>query len=234
MLTALNTPDKKVITLEDPIEYELPGIIQSEVNEKNNYTYHTGLRAIQDPDIIMIGEVRDLDSATIALQAAMTGHLVLSTLHTKSASETIERLMNMGLPNYILSSGLDVIIAQRLVRRLCAHCRSPYQTTASEKDIIDWMLKDIGIGMGAQKESYTLYKGVGCEHCGTTGYKGRIGIYEVLTFSDEIRRIIREGASPADILKKARDNDLVLMREDGILKAMKGYTSLEEIFRAVD
>lgn len=129
MLSTLNTSDRKIITLEDPIEYEVAGIVQSEVDEKKNYTYHTGLKALlrQDPDIIMIGEIRDLDSATIAMQAAMTGHLVLSTLHTKSASETIERLMNMGVPNYILSSGIDVIIAQRLVRRLCPHCIEQYE-----------------------------------------------------------------------------------------------------------
>lgn len=147
MLTGLNTPDRKIITLEDPIEYELPGVVQSEVDEKKNYTYATGLKALlrQDPDIIMIGEVRDLESATIAMQAAMTGHLVLSTLHTKSAGETIERLMNMGVPNYILASGLDVIIAQRLVRRLCPHCIESYEADEAQTNIIKYMLKDIGI-----------------------------------------------------------------------------------------
>jgi type II secretory ATPase GspE/PulE/Tfp pilus assembly ATPase PilB-like protein len=174
ILTELNTKDRKIITLEDPIEYELSGAVQSEVNEKSNYTYSTGLRALmrQDPDIIMIGEVRDLESATIAMQAAMTGHLVLSTLHTKSASETIERLMNMGVPNYILASGLDVIIAQRLVRRICPHCAESYEADTSEVDIIRYMLKDIGIaGMAVKKDSYTLSRGKGCNECGMTGYK---------------------------------------------------------------
>lgn len=174
MLTTLNTPEKKIITLEDPIEYELPGVIQSEVDERKNYTYSTGLKALmrQDPDIIMIGEIRDLESATIAMQAAMTGHLVLSTLHTKSAGETIERLMNMGVPNYILASGLDVIIAQRLVRRLCPHCIEVYEADASQVDIIKWMLKDIGIaGLAAKKDAYTLHRSKGCEACGMTGYK---------------------------------------------------------------
>jgi type II secretory ATPase GspE/PulE/Tfp pilus assembly ATPase PilB-like protein len=147
MLTTLNTQERKIITLEDPIEYELFGVVQSEVDEKRGYSYATGLKALlrQDPDIIMIGEIRDLESATIAIQAAMTGHLVLSTLHTKSAGETIERLMNMGLPNYILASGIDVIIAQRLVRKLCPHCIETYEADPSQIDIIKYMLKDIGI-----------------------------------------------------------------------------------------
>lgn len=161
VLSNLNTPDKKIITLEDPIEYELAGIVQSEVNEKSGYTYGSGLKALmrQDPDVIMIGEIRDLDSATIAMQAAMTGHLVLSTLHTKSAGETIERLMNMGVPNYILASGLDVIIAQRLVRKLCPHCIEKYDADPSETDIIKYMLKDIGIaGAMMKKDKYQLFK----------------------------------------------------------------------------
>lgn len=161
ILSELNTSDKKIITLEDPVEYELSGIVQSEVNEKTGYTYGSGLKALmrQDPDVIMIGEIRDLDSATIAMQAAMTGHLVLSTLHTKSAGETIERLMNMGLANYILASGLDVIIAQRLIRKLCPHCREQYEADASEVDIIKYMMKDIGIaGIMEKKEKYFLYR----------------------------------------------------------------------------
>lgn len=144
------------------------------MDERKNYTYSTGLKALmrQDPDVIMIGEIRDLESATIAMQAAMTGHLVLSTLHTKSAGETIERLMNMGVPNYILASGLDVIIAQRLVRRLCPHCIESYEADASQVDIIKWMLKDIGIaGLAAKKDTYTLHRSNGCEACGMTGYK---------------------------------------------------------------
>ncbi|GAB0174243.1 MAG: hypothetical protein HHAS10_01220 [Candidatus Altimarinota bacterium] len=237
MMTTLNTPDRKIITLEDPIEYELPGIVQSEVDEKKNYLYSTGLKALmrQDPDVIMIGEIRDLDSATIAMQAAMTGHLVLSTLHTKSAGETIERLMNMGVPSYILASGLDVIIAQRLVRRLCPHCSERYDADRSEMDIIEWMLKDIGMAeVAAKRDGYTLYKGKGCELCGMSGYKGRIGVYEVLFFSDNIRALIRKGGSPKEIIELARKEDLMLMREDGILKAMQGKTSLDELFKVIE
>jgi type II secretory ATPase GspE/PulE/Tfp pilus assembly ATPase PilB-like protein len=237
MMTTLNTPDKKIITLEDPIEYELPGIVQSEVDEKKNYLYSTGLKALmrQDPDVIMIGEIRDLDSATIAMQAAMTGHLVLSTLHTKSAWETIERLMNMGVPSYILASWLDVIIAQRLVRRLCPHCMVQYNADRSEIDIIEWMLKDIGMAeVAAKREGYTLYKGKWCEACGMSGYKWRIWVYEVLFFSDNIRALIRSGGSPREIIELARKGDLMLMREDGILKAMQGKTSLDELFKVIE
>ncbi len=147
MMQELNTEERKVITLEDPIEYELAGIVQSEVNEKNGYTYATGLKALlrQDPDIIMVGEIRDLDTANTAAQGALTGHLVLSTLHTKSAAETLERLLNMGLPSYILSSAVDIIIAQRLVRRLCPHCSESYMADESQTEIIKWMMQDIGI-----------------------------------------------------------------------------------------
>ncbi len=238
MLEKLNAPEKKIITLEDPIEYELPGVVQSEVNDKTDYMYATGLRAIlrQDPDVIMIGEIRDLESATIAMQAAMTGQLVFSTLHTKSASETIERLMNMGIPSYILSSALDVIIAQRLVRRLCPYCLESHEATPKEIDIIKWMMKDLGIAKAfaeRHKDVYKLYSSRGCEQCGMTGYKGRIGIYEVLSFNDEIRSLVREEKSPSEIMIAARKNDLILMREDGIMKAMRGKTSLEELFRVI-
>ncbi len=237
LLSTLNTPDKKIITLEDPIEYELSWVIQSEVDEKRWYTYATGLRALlrQDPDIIMIGEIRDLESATTAMQAAMTGHLVLSTLHTKSAGETIERLLTMGVPNYILASWLDVIIAQRLVRRICPHCMESYEADAGQVSIIKYMLKDIGMeGVAGKTEKYTLHQSKGCTECSMTWYKGRIGIYEVLHFSDEIRALIRNNASPKEIITAARKEDLILMREDGIMKAMQGKTSLDELFKVID
>jgi type II secretory ATPase GspE/PulE/Tfp pilus assembly ATPase PilB-like protein len=238
MMQELNTEERKIITLEDPIEYELSGVVQSEVNEKNGYTYHTGLKALlrQDPDIIMIGEVRDLETANTAAQAALTGHLVLSTLHTKSAAETLERLLNMGIPSYILASSIDIIIAQRLVRKLCPHCVESYIADESQNEIIRWMMQDIGIDAVARanKGGYKLHRPVGCEHCGYTGYKGRMGIYEVLHVNDSLRALIRGGSSPAEILAEARKNDLILMREDGVLKAMRGKTSLEEVFSVID
>jgi type II secretory ATPase GspE/PulE/Tfp pilus assembly ATPase PilB-like protein len=238
MLQELNTRERKIITLEDPIEYELSGVIQSEVNEKGGYTYHSGLKALlrQDPDIIMIGEIRDLETANTAAQAALTGHLVLSTIHTKSASETLERLLNMGLPPYILASAIDIIIAQRLVRKICPHCAEKRPATASQNEIIKWMMKDIGIGAvsKANTQGHTLVHPIGCEHCGFTGYKWRVGIYEVLHVSDSLRKLIRDGASPVEIMEHARKNDLILMREDGILKAMRGKTSMEEVFSVVE
>ncbi len=213
-------------------------MVQSEVNEKNGYNYHTGLKALlrQDPDVIMIGEVRDLDTANTAAQASLTGHLVLSTLHTKSASETLERLMNMGVASYILASSIDIIIAQRLVRKLCPHCIESYIADESQSEVIKWMMQDIGIDAVAKanKNGYKLYRSKGCEHCGFTGYRGRLGIYEVLHFNDDIRKLIRDGASPAQILVEARKNDLILMREDGVLKAMRGKTSLEEVFSVIE
>lgn len=239
MLETLNAPDKKVITLEDPIEYELLWVVQSEVNDKTEYTYTNWLRAIlrQDPDVIMVGEIRDLESATIAMQAAMTWQLVLSSLHTKSAAETVERLMNMGIASYILSSGLDIIIAQRLVRKLCPNCLESHIATPKEIDIIKWMMKDLGIAKAfaeRNKDAYKLYTSKWCPECGMTGYRGRIGIYEVLAFNDEIRTLVREWQSPVKIMEAARQNDFILMREDGIMKAMQGKTSLEEIFRVID
>lgn len=164
ILSRLNTTDRKIITLEDPIEYELDGVVQSEVNTKNGYTYENGLKALlrQDPDVIMVGEIRDYETANTAVQAALTGHLVLSTLHTKSASETLERLLNIGVPAYLLSSAIDIIIAQRLVRKLCPHCRCEYEPDMAERELIEWMLKDIGIGsmVKARKDPYKLYRAV--------------------------------------------------------------------------
>lgn len=237
-LTKLNTPDRKVITLEDPVEYELPGIVQSEVNDKNGYTYAAGLKALlrQDPDVIMIGEIRDFDTANTAVQASLTGHLVLSTLHTKSAAETLERLLNMGVPRFNLASAVDVIIAQRLVRRVCSDCAIKYEATPQEVEIIKWMMKDIGLEKlaGLRDGKVTLTKGAGCEHCGFSGYKRRLGVYEVLSFTDKVREMIRTEASVADIVIEARKTDFMTMREDGILKAMKGMTSLPELFEVID
>lgn len=238
LLSGLNTADRKIITLEDPIEYELAGVVQSEVREKDGYTYENGLKAVlrQDPDVVMIGEIRGLETATIATQASLTGHLVLSTLHTKNALETVERLMNIGLAPYILASAVDMIIAQRLVRRICDHCRTSEPASPSQNAIIRTIMGNIGMHAveKANRDGFTLYRGTGCEHCGGTGYKGRMGVYEVLVFSDEVRDAIRAGASPRAILDIARKQDLILMQEDGVLKAMRGKTSFEEVFGVLE
>lgn len=238
MLNILNNSDKKIITLEDPIEYELPWVVQSEVNEKNWYTYETWLKALlrQDPDIIMIWEIRDFDTAQTAAQASMTWHLVLSTLHTKSASETLERLINMWIPPYILSSSIDIIIAQRLVRKICTNCIETIEATPEQNEIIKWMMKDIWIEAvsKAKKNWFKLYKWAWCSECWHSWYKWRVWIYEVLSFNDKIRALIRDWVSPAEILAEARTQDMMIMREDWVLKAMRGKTTLEELFRVIE
>ncbi len=238
LLCALNTTDRKIITLEDPVEYELPGIVQSEVDERDGYTYEAGLRAVlrQDPDVVMVGEIRDIQTAKIATQASMTGHLVLSTLHTKSSIETVERLMNMGLPLHVLASSVDIIVAQRLVRRICEHCRTSEPADSHQNHVIANIMSELGMDAvrKANKNGYTLHRGTGCEACGHTGYRGRVGVYEVLIFSDRVRDAIRAGSSPQKILEVARDEDLILMREDAVLKAMRGKTTFEEVFSVLE
>ncbi|MDP2090678.1 MAG: GspE/PulE family protein [Candidatus Gracilibacteria bacterium] len=234
ILARLNSRDKKVITLEDPIEYKLEGIVQSEVNEKNGFTFKNGLRALlrQDPDIIMVGEIRDTETLETATNASLTGHLVLSTLHTKSAADTLDRIVNMGLKPYILASALDTIIAQRLVRKICPHCKREKQRTSLEISIINNMMKEIGMS-SISTDNIKLYEGGGCDKCNNSGYLGRIGIYEIITLNEDLRILIREGKSAEEIMRKARDGDLITMKEDGILKAIKGYTTIEEILRVV-
>ncbi len=234
VLSKLNTREKKVITLEDPIEYQLPWIIQSEVNEKNGYTYQMWLKALlrQDPDIIMLGEIRDADTLNIATQASLTGHLVLSTLHTKSASDTLDRIINMWLKPYILASSLDTIIAQRLVRKICPHCKQEGEKTMEESKLIKEMMKEIGM-KSVKTENIKLYSWLWCDHCNNSWYKGRIGIYEIISLNETLRNMIREWSTTQEIIDEARNMDMITMKEDGILKAMKWYTTLQEVIRVV-
>lgn len=234
ILSTLNTRDKKIITLEDPIEYQLEGIIQSEVNEKNGYTFEMGLKALlrQDPDIIMMWEVRDAETLDIATQASLTGHLVLSTLHTKSASDTLDRLINMGLKPYILASALDTIVAQRLVRKICPHCKEEKTKSPEEVQLIKEMMKEIGM-KSVWANNIKLYHGRWCEHCNHSGYKGRIGIYEILSLNDNIRNLIREWANAQEIIAEWRKIDMINMKEDGILKAIKWYTTIQEVLKVI-
>lgn len=234
ILQKLNTREKKIITLEDPIEYELKWIVQSQIDDKNWVTFESGLKAClrQDPDIIMVWEIRDLETLQIATQAALTWHLVLSTLHTKSAADTLDRIINMWLPPYILASALDTIVAQRLVRKICPHCKHEKEKTSGEEAIIEAMMKETGMST-LPRAQMKLYEWTGCSECGNSGYKGRIGIYEIITLNDKLRELIRKEASVWQILHEARNGDLIKMQEDGILKALKGYTSIEEILRVV-
>lgn len=234
MLSKLNTREKKIITLEDPIEYELPGIVQSEIDEKNGLTFDAGLKAIlrQDPDIIMVGEIRDSETLQTATSASLTGHLVLSTLHTKSAADTLDRLINMGLKPYILASALDTIIAQRLVRKICEHCKVQREKTPEDTAIIAFMMEETGMKW-LDPNLLKLYEGAGCSECNHSGYKWRLWVYEIIRITPPIKEIIRRGWGVEEVIKKARDGDLITMKEDGILKAIRGYTTIEEILRVM-
>ncbi|NDK10264.1 type II/IV secretion system protein [Candidatus Gracilibacteria bacterium] len=234
ILNHLNTREKKIITLEDPIEYQLEGIVQSEIDDKNGVTFASGLKAClrQDPDIIMVGEIRDFETLQTATSASLTGHLVLSTLHTKSAADTLDRIINMGLKPYILASALDTIIAQRLVRKICPHCKVQREKSNQETALIEAMMKETGMNI-VSSVSMKLYEGTGCEKCNHSGYKGRIGVYEIITLNEKIKEIIRSGGSVEQVIHEARNGDLITMKEDGILKALKGFTTIEEIIRVI-
>lgn len=234
ILSKLNSRDKKIITLEDPIEYELEWIVQSEIDDKNGVTFESWLRAClrQDPDIIMVWEIRSLETLNTATSASLTGHLVLSTLHTKSAADTLDRIINMGLQPYILASALDTIVAQRLVRKICPTCKKEKDKTSEDIAIIEGMMNEIGM-KGISSDHIKLYHGEWCSECNHSGYKGRIGIYEIITLNEKIRDIIRRGGSVEQIIHEARNGDLITMKEDGVLKAIKGHTTIEEILRVI-
>ena len=223
-LNILNTAERNISTAEDPVEINLEGINQVQINTKAGLTFASALRSFlrQDPDIVMVGEIRDLETAEISIKAAQTGHLVLSTLHTNSAAETLTRLLNMGVPAYNVASSVSIIIAQRLARRLCNQCKT-------EEHVPDEQLLELGFP--AEKlGSFKLFKAVGCNDC-TGGYKGRVGIYEVIKISAEISSIIMEGGNSLDIAEQCRKEGYNSLRQSGILKAMNGITSLEEVNR---
>ena len=220
----LNTEDRNISTAEDPVEINLPGINQVNVNTKVGLDFAAALKAFlrQDPDVILVGEIRDRETAEIAIKAAQTGHMVLSTLHTNDAPQTLSRLMNMGVAPFNIASAVSLIIAQRLGRRLCSHCKEP-------ADIPKAALIEEGFGED-EAESLKLYKAVGCDQC-EKGYKGRVGIYQVLPISDAIGRIIMEEGNAMDIADQARKEGIPDLRESGLIKAKSGVTSLEEINR---
>lgn len=238
ILTQINKPENKIITLEDPVEYYMRGVIQSQIDEKNGYTFASGLRSIlrQDPDVVMIGEIRDLDVAETASQAALTGHVVLSTLHTNSALETIPRLVNMGLKRFMVAPSLNTIVAQRLVRKVCKSCGTMEGILESEKKEFQEVfenLKKIHPGMELELPSM-IPKVHGCEKCSNTGYAGRIVIAEVVTVDSEMKRLILDKASSVDLIAAARKEGIITMREDGFLKVKEGLTTLEEVHRVTN
>ncbi|MCL7751943.1 type IV-A pilus assembly ATPase PilB [Guyparkeria hydrothermalis] len=224
-LNILNSGDRNISTAEDPAEIVVPGINQVNVNPKVGLTFANALRAFlrQDPDVIMVGEIRDLETAEIAIKAAQTGHLVLSTLHTNDAPQTLTRMVNMGVPAYNIASSVSLIIAQRLARRLCNNCRT-------KESIPDEELRREGFTAEDLAGSPTIYKAVGCDQC-TNGYKGRVGIYQVMPVSEAMGRIIMEGGNAMDIADQARKEGIDDLRRSGLKKVLAGVTSLEEINR---
>lgn len=220
-LSTINSLEKNIITVEDPVEYELPLVRQTQVNVKAGLTFATGLRSIlrQDPDVVMIGEIRDRETADIAIQASLTGHLVFSTLHTNDAASAVTRLIDMGVEPFLISSSVIGILAQRLVRVICQKCKEKY-TPGSE------VLKDLGL-----KEGTGFYKGKGCDVCKNTGYAGRIGIFEFLRLSDDIKKLIVAKTSSEEIKKTALREGMRALHDDGLDKVRKGITTLEEVLR---
>ncbi len=222
-LETINSIDKNIITLEDPVEYNLKLIRQAQVNPKAEFTFATGLRAIlrQDPDIIMVGEIRDLETAEVAVEAALTGHLVFSTLHTNDSLGTIVRLVDMGIERFLISSSLIGVVAQRLIRKICPHCKEAYQPAPQS-------LKEIGI---LPEQVNAFYRGRGCQQCFNTGYSGRIGIYEILEVTPHLSEAILKDVGALELQKIAQAEGLRLLREDGLEKVKSGITSIEEVLR---
>jgi type IV pilus assembly protein PilB len=225
ILKFVDIPEKNIVTVEDPVEYQLEGINQVNVNPDIGLTFAASLRAIlrQDPNVIMIGEIRDYETADIAIKSALTGHLVLSTLHTTTASGSIVRLINMGTEPYLINSAVVCVVAQRLVRKICNHCKEPYEI----KDDIAESLK-IKLAKGSQRQ---FYRGKGCKHCFGLGYSGRTSIAEILLLSPQVRDLILNRAQEHLIKQKARQEGMKTLRQDGLEAALKGLTSLEEVLR---
>jgi type IV pilus assembly protein PilB len=236
-LRKVNSSETKIITIEDPIEYHLGGIVQTQVDKKN-YTFASGLRSAlrQDPDIIMIGEIRDGEVAETAINAALTGHLVFSTLHTNDAAGSFPRLIDLGISEKVLSSAVNVAMAQRLVRKLCSACRVSRAATVEEKNLIDRILNGVSNRALVPQETNTIWDAnpSGCAVCAGRGYKGRIGIFEAIFMDSAIEKILRDKPSEREVATAAKPQQIPTMVEDGILKILRGVTSLEELRRVVD
>jgi len=224
-LTELNTIESNISTAEDPVEYNLPGINQVHVHEEIGLTFAAALRSFlrQDPDIIMVGEIRDFETAEIAIKAALTGHLVLSTLHTNDAPSTINRLLNMGVEPFLVASSVNLIVAQRLARKICLQCKA-------RDDIPKETLIQMGM-LSEEAEKNECYKGNGCPACGNTGYKGRIALYEVVPITEAIKELVLMGASASELKKEAIRQGMKTLRQSGLTKVSEGITSVPEVLR---
>lgn len=234
-LKKLRDPQIKIITIEDPIEYHLEGISQTQVDHSKGYDFSHGLRAAvrQDPDVIMVGEIRDEETASVAIDSALTGHLVFSTLHTNNAAGAMPRLIDLGVNPKIISSALNIAIAQRLVRRLCANCRELYTPEGKDKEVLERAWPEIKQFRPELEYPAQFYKPVGCTKCTFTGYKGRISIYEGILMDRSIEEVLRENPSERELRDAARPQGILDMRQDGIVKIIKGITTLSEVERAV-
>lgn len=239
ILNKLNDGATKIITLEDPVEYKLGGISQSQIDKSKDYTFAKGLHSIlrQDPDVVMVGELRDLETAEVAIQAALTGHLVVSTIHTNSAAGAIPRFLSMGVKPFLLAPALNAVIGQRLVRRIHEACKEPLDVPPEQMERAKKILSEISPTSGVKVDVSDLkfFKGKGCDICGGLGYKGRVGIYEIMTMSPEIEKVILGGkVSEYDMQDIAIKEGMISMVQDGLLKAIDGLTSLEEVFAAAE
>jgi len=236
ILKKLNTPEVSIITLEDPIEYSIPGITQIQVNPQIGLVFSKGLRAIlrQDPNVIMVGEIRDQETADIAVNAALTGHLLLSTLHTNDAPTALPRLLEMQIEPFLISSTVNIVIAQRLVRKLCDHCKKPKKLNNVEaRSLLEGIGEDLTIENIKKIKNYEIYQPQGCELCNQTGFKGRIGIFEILTISKRIKEGIMKRYNSDQIKKIAMEEGMSTMIRDGFNKVINGLTTIEEVLRVI-
>lgn len=237
-LSRINSPDKNILTIEDPVEYQLEGIGQMQVNPKINFTFASGLRATlrQDPDVVLVGEIRDLETAEIAVQASLTGHLVFSTVHTNDSASTFTRLTDMGVEPFLIASSVLACLAQRLVRKVCKHCKEPYLATDTELEQLG-LFAQSGKYVQAVYDMYpngdrpTLYRAVGCKDCGMSGYAGRSAIYELLVVNDDIRALVVKNVDAGMIKKKAVQHGMHTLMDDGAIKVLNGSTTVDEVVR---
>lgn len=235
-LTRLNKPEVNILTIEDPVEIQLDGLNQAQVHHDIDFDFAAGMRSAlrQDPDIIMVGEIRDKETGNTAIEASLTGHLVFSTLHTNSAVESLTRLINMGIAPYLLTSTIELIIAQRLVRKLCPHCKREAQTSPEMMELVKTAMADVKTDGEVDSQLLTgmkFYEAVGCDECNGVGYKGRVGLYEVLRMNNELRKLISNSATTLEIADAAMKGGMVTLEQAGVIKALEGVTTLDEVYR---
>jgi len=236
ILQERNDPDVKIITLEDPIEYKLAGISQSQIDKSKEYTFAKGLRSIlrQDPDIVMVGEIRDLETAEVAINAALTGHLLISTLHTHDAAGALPRFISMGVKPFLLAPALNAMIGQRLVRRVHDDCREEYTPEPEQVETLKNVLAEIPDTANVSipdENTWKFERGKGCDACNDTGYKGRVGIFEILLMDQKIQESLSEKISEYEVRKLAEEQGMVTMQQDGMIKVLTGKTTIDEVLR---